>query len=78
MKIVNEATMFKLLACGDGVLLCITTKRRAFYLFFTRFFLGGKVAPTTDPDLGIVELSGYDIPAILRSWERLWRVKLPH
>jgi len=68
--------MFKLLVSGDGLLFCITTKRRAFFLFMSGFFLGGKVAPTTDPDIGIVELSGYSIPTIVREWNVLWRFKL--
>lgn len=76
MRIVSEATMFKVLLCGDGLLFCITTKRRAFFLFLSRLFLGGKVAPTTDPDIGIVELSGYSIPTIIRDWNRLSRLKL--
>ncbi len=35
-----------------------------------------RVAPTTDPDLGIVELCGYDIGAIVRNWEKLSMVKV--
>ncbi|HYC27128.1 MAG TPA: hypothetical protein VEB67_03805 [Nitrososphaerales archaeon] len=78
MRVVNEATMFKVLLEGRGLLLSVTTRRRAYFLFVTGRYVGMKVAPTTDPFAGIVELSGYDIPRILKDWERLSRVKVPH
>jgi hypothetical protein len=39
--------------------------------------VGLRVAPTTDPDLGIVELSDYDVLKILRNWDTMSRVKRP-
>lgn len=76
MKLINEATMFKILVEQNGLLLSITLKSRAFYFFLSHHFIGMKVAPTTDPFPGIVELSNYDIDAILRNWSRLSRVKV--
>jgi hypothetical protein len=76
--VIQERTALKLLLDGDGVLLSVTTKRRAYFLFFSRAFVGLKVAPTTDPNLGIVELSGYDIPSIVRNWDRMSRLSLKH
>ena len=76
MKLVNEETMFKLLVERNGALLSITTKRRAFFLFLTGRYVGLKIAPTTDPYPGIVELSDYDVLTILRNWKRLSRLKL--
>lgn len=75
MKILNERTMFKILVDGQGAILSVTTKKRAYFLFFSRYFVGGKVGPTTDPYPGIVEVCGYDIEAIVRNWDRLFRVK---
>lgn len=77
MRLVNELTMLKILVDGKGALLSITTKRRAFFLFLSAKFIGGRVAPTTDPDLGIVELCDYDIDKILANWNLLYRAKVP-
>ena len=76
MKFVQESTAFKLLVEPNGVLVSLTTKNRAFFFFASSGYFGMKVAPTTDPDLGIVELCNYDIAEILRNWDRLWRVKV--
>lgn len=76
-RLVQERTALKVLLDGDGLLLSLTTRRRAFFLFFSRLYVGVRVAPTTDPDLGIVELSGYEIPIILKEWDRLSLMKLP-
>ena len=76
MRFINEMTMFKVLVERNGALLSITTKSRAYYLFLTGKYVGLKVAPTTDPDAGIVEISNYDILTILRNWKRLSTVKL--
>jgi len=76
MKLVQERTAFKVLIDPGGLLVSFTSKRRAFFLFFSGQFVGIRVAPTTDPDLGIVELSGYSISAILRNWNRLSRVRI--
>ncbi len=76
MKIINEATMFKILVEGNGILLSVTTKRRAFFFFISRMFIGMKVAPTTDPYPGIVEVCNYDILRILSNWDKLHTLKL--
>ena len=76
MKLVQERTALKLLVEANGLLVSLTTKRRAYFLFVSGHFVGLKVAPTTDPDLGIVELSGYDVRRILGNWERLSRVRI--
>ncbi|QQG48512.1 MAG: hypothetical protein HY247_07155 [archaeon] len=76
MKLIQERTALKLLVERNGVLLSVTTQRRAYFFFLSAAFVGVKVAPTTDPDLGIVELSDYDILLILRNWKRLSRVKV--
>jgi hypothetical protein len=68
--------MFKLLIEKTGILLSITTKSRAYFFFICSCFLGIKVAPTTDPYPGIVEICGYDIVRILRNWDKLANVKL--
>lgn len=76
MRILNELTPFKILIDGRGIMLSVTTKSRAYFLFVCGSYVGMKVAPTTDPYPGIVEICGYDITRILRSWQRLYRVKL--
>jgi hypothetical protein len=76
MKFVNESTMFKLLLDANGLMISVTTKQRAYFFFLSAHFIGGKVAPTTDPHLGIVEVCGYDILRILRNWDALYRIKL--
>jgi hypothetical protein len=70
-KFINEATMFKVLVERDGILFSVTLKRRAYYFFLSRLSVGIRVAPTTDPFPGIVELSDYEISKILRNWGRL-------
>ncbi len=76
LRIIREATIFKLLVEGNGILLSVTTKRRAFFFFASRRFFGLKVAPTTDPYPGIVEICDYDILRILSEWDRLHSVRL--
>ena len=76
MKFVNESTMFKLLLDANGLMISVTTKRRAYFFFLSSQFVGGKVAPTTDPHWGIVEVCGYDISRILRNWDALHRIRL--
>ena len=76
MKLVQERTALKLLLEPNGLLVSLTTKSRAYFLFVSGRFVGLKVAPTTDPDLGIVELSGYDVRLILSNWDRLSRVRV--
>ncbi len=75
LKIINEATMFKILVEGNGMLLSVTMKSRAFFFFVSRRFIGLRVAPTTDPYPGIVEICDYDILRILSEWDRLHSVK---
>lgn len=70
--------MFKILLEGNGALLSVTMKNRAFFVFFSSACVGCKTAPTTDPHRGIVELCGYDIKKIVREWPRLHRVCLPY
>ena len=77
MRILNERTLLKILVEGNGALVAVTTSRRAYYFFMARGFVGCKVAPTTDPYPGIVEVCGYDIRRILREWDSLYRIKLP-
>jgi hypothetical protein len=76
LKFINEATAFKILIEGRGVLLSITTKRRAFYFFLSSRYVGARVAPTTDPYPGIVELCDYDLYRILDRWNELYRIKI--
>jgi len=76
MRLLNERTMFKILVDGKGAMFSVTTKKRAYFFFLSGEFVGAKVAPTTDPYPGIVEVCGYDIPKILHNWERLYRVKV--
>jgi hypothetical protein len=73
--VLNERTIFKILVDGRGAMFSVTTKRRAYFLIVSSTFVGGKVAPTTDPYPGIVELCGYDIGKIVREWDRLYRVR---
>ena len=76
MKLICERTMFKLLIEKTGILFSITTKSRAYFFFICTAFLGIRVAPTTDPYPGIVEICGYDIIRIVRNWDKLANVKL--
>jgi len=75
-KFICEQTMFKILIERSGVLLSITTKSRAYFFFICSKFLGIRVAPTTDPYPGIVEVCGYDIARILENWNKLANIKL--
>jgi hypothetical protein len=76
LKFINERTLFKILVERRGVLLSITTKNRAFFFFVSSVLFGIRVAPTTDPLPGIVELSDYDIERIVKNWNTLANVKL--
>ena len=75
-KLIWEQTMFKVLIERTGILFSITTKSRAYFFFACTKLLGIKVAPTTDPYPGIVEVCGYDIPSIVQKWDKLANVKL--
>ncbi|MDG6995229.1 MAG: hypothetical protein JRN52_04825 [Nitrososphaerota archaeon] len=76
-RFINEMTPFKILVDGNGVLLSLTTKKRAYFLFVSTMLVGLRVAPTTDPYPGIVEVCGYDIATIVRHWRKLANLKLP-
>jgi hypothetical protein len=75
-KLICERTMLKILIERRGVLLSITTKSRAYFFFISPSFVGMRVAPTTDPYPGIVEICDYDIIRILKNWDRFANVKL--
>lgn len=75
-KLIWEQTMFKVLVERTGILFSITTKSRAYFFFLCTKLLGIRVAPTTDPYPGIVEICGYDIPRIVQRWDKLANVKL--
>ena len=68
--------MFKILIEKTGIIFSVTMKRRAFFFFISTKLLGMRVAPTTDPYPGIVEICDYDIPAIVDNWEGLANVRL--
>ncbi len=68
--------MFKILVDGNGAMFSVTTKSRAYFFFLSGVYVGAKVAPTTDPYPGIVELCDYDIRKVVKNWDRLYRVKL--
>ncbi|HZY46157.1 MAG TPA: hypothetical protein VFE96_00010 [Candidatus Bathyarchaeia archaeon] len=68
--------MFKLLVEKSGVLFAITTRQRAYFFFAATKLFGIRVAPTTDPHPGIVEVCGYDIPTIIETWKNLANVKV--
>ncbi len=57
-------------------MISVTTKRRAYFFFVSGVFVGAKVAPTTDPYPGIVEICDYDIKSVIKNWNRLHSVKL--
>ncbi|PSN82888.1 hypothetical protein B9Q02_11130 [Candidatus Marsarchaeota G1 archaeon BE_D] len=76
MKLITQRTMFKLLIERSGILFSITFKSRAVFFFLSVYYTGIKIAPTTDPYPGIVEICGYDIQKIVYNWQRLYRVKL--
>lgn len=77
MRLVNERTLFKILVERNGILMSITTKRRAYFFFLSSKLVGIRVAPTTDPYPGIVEVSNYEIETIVRSWDKISSIKLP-
>jgi hypothetical protein len=60
-----------------GILFSVTTKSRAYFFFISSDLFGMRVAPTTDPLPGIVEVSGYDIETIVRNWNKLANIRLP-
>ncbi len=68
--------MFKILLERDGLLFALTLKSRAYFFFLSPGFAGAKIAPTTDPFEGIVEICNYDIARILKNWDRLYRIKI--
>jgi hypothetical protein len=78
MKFINESTLFKILVERHGILFSITFKTRAFFFFLSSDLIGIRVAPTTDPLPGIVEISDYEIKKIVRDWDTLANIKLPH
>ncbi len=73
---ISESHMVKLILDKEGMLLSVTLQSRAFFIFVTSRFVGIKVAPTTDPFPGIVELCGYRISKILKHWNELYLVKV--
>jgi hypothetical protein len=75
-KIIYEQTLFKILIEKTGIIFSVTMKRRAYFFFVSTKLFGIRVAPTTDPDPGIVEICGYDISAIVDNWEELANVRL--
>jgi len=75
-SLIWERTMLKILVERTGILFSITMESRAFFFFISASFLGIKVAPTTDPYPGIVEVCGYSIPRIIQNWKKLANVKL--
>jgi hypothetical protein len=77
MRLVNERTLFKILVERNGILMSVTTKKRAFFFFFSSKLVGIRVAPTTDPYPGIVEVSNYEIEKIVRCWDKISNIKFP-
>lgn len=75
-KLIYERTMFKVLIERTGILFSVTTKSRAYFFFICSKYLGIRVAPTTDPYPGIVEVCGYDITRIVENWNKLANIKL--
>jgi len=71
-----ERTMLKVLIERGGILFSITTKSRAYFFFVSTSLVGIRVAPTTDPYPGIVEVCGYNISRIVRNWKNLANIKL--
>ena len=59
------------------MLLSLTTKSRAYFFFLSTKLVGIRMAPTTDPFPGIVEVCEYDIGRIVANWDTLSNVKLP-
>ncbi|HYY90868.1 MAG TPA: hypothetical protein VE955_02655 [Candidatus Dormibacteraeota bacterium] len=75
-KFIHEKTMFKLLIQKSGILFSITTRQRAYFFFASAKLVGIRIAPTTDPYPGIVEICDYDIPTIVTKWNGLASVRL--
>ncbi len=75
-RFIHEQTMFKILIEKTGIIFSVTLKRRAYFFFASTKLFGIRVAPTTDPYPGIVEICGYDIPAIVHNWDGLANVML--
>ena len=76
VRLINDRTLFKILVERNGILLSITTKNRAFFFFLSSVLIGMRVAPTTDPYPGIVEISNYEIYKIVRDWNEMSNIKL--
>ena len=70
-RFIQERTMFKILVEKTGLLFSITTRQRAYFFFISTRLFGIRIAPTTDPYPGIVEVCEYDIPTIINQWDRL-------
>jgi hypothetical protein len=70
--------MFKLLIERSGLLFAVTLKSRAYFFFISTSLVGAKIAPTTDPFEGIVEVCNYVITRIVRDWDKLHLLKLMH
>ena len=68
--------MLKLLIERNGIVFSITTKTRAYFFFASSKLFGMRITPTTDPDLGIVEICGYDISKIVENWDHLSNIKI--
>ncbi|MGI0078736.1 MAG: hypothetical protein ACRECH_03855 [Nitrososphaerales archaeon] len=68
--------MFKLLVERSGILFSVTMKSRAYFFFACTKLFAIRVAPTTDPYPGIVEVCGYDISRIVRNWKKIANIKL--
>jgi hypothetical protein len=75
-KFVHERTMFKVLIEKTGILFSVTLKQRAYFFFMSTRLFGVRVAPTTDPYPGIVEICNYEIPQIVDGWKNLSHIKL--
>lgn len=75
-KFVHERTMLKVLVEKTGILFSVTLKQRAYFFFMSTRMFGVKMAPTTDPFPGIVEVCNYEIPKIVDSWNELANIKL--
>jgi len=68
--------MFKLLIEKTGILFSVTLKQRAYFFFMSTQMFGVRIAPTTDPYPGIVEICNYEIPMIVDKWDELANIKL--
>jgi hypothetical protein len=75
-KFVHERTMFKVLIERTGILFSVTLKQRAYFFFISKQLFGARIAPTTDPNPGIVEFCNYEIPVIVDKWNQLANIKL--